>query len=45
VLVYGASGAVGTAAIQLAKHDGARVTGVCGRDNLGWVASLRRPAI
>jgi NADPH:quinone reductase-like Zn-dependent oxidoreductase len=40
VLVYGASGAVGTAAIQIAKHEGARVTGVCGPDNVDMVASL-----
>lgn len=40
VLVYGASGAVGTAAVQLARHGGARVTGVCGPTNLDLVASL-----
>ncbi|MCU0506427.1 MAG: NAD(P)-dependent alcohol dehydrogenase, partial [Chloroflexi bacterium] len=40
VLVYGASGAAGTAAVQLAAHMGARVTGVCGPDNADLVASL-----
>jgi NADPH:quinone reductase-like Zn-dependent oxidoreductase len=40
VLVYGASGAVGTSAVQLARHLGAQVTGVCSAANVDLVASL-----
>lgn len=39
-LVYGASGAIGSAAVQLLKHRGATVTAVCDTRGIGMVTSL-----
>ena len=45
ILVNGASGAVGTVAIQLARHFGATATGVCGGASTGLVRDLGASAV
>lgn len=40
VLINGASGGVGTMAVQLARRAGATVVGTAGQDNLGYLSSL-----
>ena len=40
IVIYGASGSLGTAAVQLAKHFGAHVTAVCGTGHLELARSL-----
>jgi NADPH:quinone reductase-like Zn-dependent oxidoreductase len=40
IVVYGASGSIGTAGVQLAKHFGAHVTAVCNTKNVELVRSL-----
>jgi NADPH:quinone reductase-like Zn-dependent oxidoreductase len=40
LVIYGASGSLGSAAVQLAKHFGAHVTAICGPDHLELVRSL-----
>ncbi len=45
VLIIGASGCIGSAAVQIARHFGARVTGVCSTANLGLVRRIGANAV
>ncbi|MBK8990009.1 MAG: NAD(P)-dependent alcohol dehydrogenase [Chloroflexi bacterium] len=45
VLIHGASGSIGSAALQLAKAQGAHVTGVCGTPRLAFVQALGADAV
>ncbi|MEX0629459.1 MAG: NAD(P)-dependent alcohol dehydrogenase [Chloroflexota bacterium] len=45
VLIYGASGSIGTAAVQLARHSGAHLTAVCTTKNVELMRSLGADAV